>query len=151
MADCVTCGDALHPERAEKYDYCTKPECRERNAEALPILAVGVNKAADQFVVLNERTEEEMKGGRYKKVPEATGSTRRRARSRRHREPGQVSPGVRRSSPEPPRPPWSDAQENLAVTYRAMGLKPDAIAKKMGLSPYLVTQILLAATNRGKR
>jgi hypothetical protein len=45
----------------------------------------------------------------------------------------------------------SDAQENLAVTYRAMGLKPDAIAKKMGLTPYLVTQILLAATNRGKR
>jgi hypothetical protein len=105
MADCVTCGDELHPERAEKYDYCTKPECRERNAEALPILAVGVNKAADQFVVLNERTEEEMKGGRYKKAPEAPGTIRRRARSRRHREPSQVSPGVRRSSPAPPRPP----------------------------------------------
>ena len=151
MASCVTCGDELHPERAEKYDYCTKPECRERNAEALPIIAVGVNKAADQFVVLNERTEEEMKGGRYKKVPEAAGSNRRRARRRRLREPGQTPARDGRSTAEPPRPPWSQAQENLAVTYRAMGLKPDAIARKMGLSPYLVTQMLLAATSRGKR
>jgi Mn-dependent DtxR family transcriptional regulator len=32
-----------------------------------------------------------------------------------------------------------------------MGLNPDEIAKKLGVSPYLVTQILLAATSRGKR
>src|SRR6266540_1615939 len=24
MANCVTCGEELHPERAEKYDYCTR-------------------------------------------------------------------------------------------------------------------------------
>ena len=110
MATCVTCGDELHPERAERYDYCTKRECRQQNAKALPIVAVGVNKAADQFVVLDERTEKEMASGRYKKVPETP-----------------------------------------ALTYRAMGLKPDEIAKKLGVSPYLVTQILLAAASHGKR
>ena len=30
MATCVTCGVELHPERAEKYDYCTGPDCRAR-------------------------------------------------------------------------------------------------------------------------
>src|SRR6185503_905545 len=65
VARCITCGTPLHPERAEKYDYCTKPACRAKNARSLTIAAVGVNKAADQFVVLDERTQEEMAGGRY--------------------------------------------------------------------------------------
>ena len=51
MAQCVTCGSELHPERAEKYDYCTKRECPEQNARPLTIAAVGVNKAADQYLV----------------------------------------------------------------------------------------------------
>ena len=74
MANCVTCGKKLQPERAEKYDYCTDPECRERNARSLDIVAIGVNKAADQFVVLDERTKREMERGRFKKLPEAGGS-----------------------------------------------------------------------------
>jgi Mn-dependent DtxR family transcriptional regulator len=32
-----------------------------------------------------------------------------------------------------------------------MGMDPEQIAKKLGVSPYLVTQILLAASSRGKR
>jgi hypothetical protein len=148
MTNCVTCGDELHAERAEKYNYCTKQECRARNAKALPIVAVGMNKAADQFVVLNERTEKEMANGRYKKVPEAASSPKRSRSHSGHRQP---APVLSRSSAERSRRPWSEAQENLALTYRAMGLKPDAIAKKLGVSPYFVTQILLAATSRGKR
>src|SRR5262249_27497558 len=31
VAQCVTCGSELHPERAEKYDYCMAPECQEKN------------------------------------------------------------------------------------------------------------------------
>lgn len=151
MATCVTCGDELHPERAEKYDYCTKRECRRQNAKALPIVAVGVNKAADQFVVLDERTEQEMASGRYKKVPETRASIRRRSRPGRVQTPDWEPTLVPRSSARPARPTWSEAQENLALTYRAMGLKPDEIAKKLGVSPYLVTQILLAAASRGKR
>src|SRR4029450_4607640 len=65
MARCVTCGSELHPERAEKYDYCTKRECRERNAKPLTIAAVAVNKAADQYLVVNERTKADLAAGKY--------------------------------------------------------------------------------------
>src|SRR4249919_1586343 len=81
MATCTICGDELHPERAAKYDYCTRRSCRERTAKALTIASVGVNKAADQFVVLDERTEQEMAKGRFKKEPEASGAPRSRPRT----------------------------------------------------------------------
>lgn len=152
VATCVTCGDELHPERAQKYDYCTKPACRDRNARPRVIATVGVNKAADQFVVLDDETQEEMASGRFKKEPDARGSVRRRSKrandgDARH-EPRVLVP---RSSVRPSRPRWSEAQVELALTYRAMGMKPDEIAKKLGLTPYVVTQILLSAQSAGKR
>ncbi len=150
MATCVSCGDELHPERAERYDYCMKPQCVERNARGLEIVAVGVNKAAEQYVALTERTKQDMARGRYKKQPEASSPVR-------HSPPRQApTPGTRpvpptRAPARSPRRRWSQAQENLAVIYRDMGMKPDAIAQKLGVSPYLVTQILLAATRTAKR
>ena len=150
MATCVTCGDELHPERAERYDYCTKPACRQENAEELPIVAIGVNKASDQFAILDERTREEASGGRYKKQPDASGTARRRPRPARGGDPGAVRELVPHSSVRPSRPRWSPAQERLAGTYRAMGLTRDQIAKKLGVSPYLASQIL-AAAGRGRR
>ena len=150
MATCIFCGDELHPERAEKYDYCTKPACRGRGAKALTIASVGVNKAADQFVVLDERTEQEMAKGRFKKEPEASGSPRRPRPPATHAQ-QPVPELVPRSSAVPSRPRWSRAQERLALTYRAMGLTPEQIASKIGVTPYLVTQILLAASARGQR
>ncbi len=151
MATCTICGDELHPERAEKYDYCTKRTCRERAAKALTIASVGVNKAADQFVVLDERTEREMAKGRFKKEPEASGAPRRRPRIPSAHTSASVPQLVPRSSARPSRPRWSQAQERLALTYRAMGMAPEQIAVKLGVSPYLVTQILLAASGRGRR
>ena len=65
MAHCVTCGSELHPERAEKYSYCTRKACREQNAKPLTIAAVAVNKSADQYLVLNERTREDLAAGKY--------------------------------------------------------------------------------------
>jgi hypothetical protein len=145
---CVTCGDELHPERAQRYGYCTKRECRRRNARGLRVAAVGVNKAADQFVVLNEQTEREAASGRYKKQPGAVG-------------PGPTPPGPttagrgRKPAPEVvphsarrTRPLWTESQERLAITYRDMGLTPDAIARKLGMGRHLVTQILLRAPRR---
>ena len=151
MATCTICGDELHPERAEKYDYCTKRPCRERAAKALTIASVGVNKAADQFVVLDERTEREMAKGRFKKEPEASGSPGRRPRTPATHAKQPVPELVPRSSARPSGPRWSEAQERLALTYRAMGLTPEHIASKIGVTPYLVTQILLAASARGRR
>lgn len=119
MANCSICGDELHPERAEKYDYCTKRSCRERAAKALRIASVGVNKAADQFVVLDEHTEREMAKGRFKKEP-ASGSARTRSRTptthtpqplpnwSHGRRPGRRAPGGagRRSGSRSPTGPW---------------------------------------------
>jgi hypothetical protein len=147
MVTCVACGEELHPERAEKYDYCTKPECRERHARGVEIAAVGVNKAAEQFVVLDERNKRDMASGRFKKQPDAGGSG----------EPTRPTKSVPRPDPAPahrpvpPRRPWTQAQENLAVIYRGMGLKPGEIARKLGVSEHLATKILLEATARGRR
>lgn len=149
MANCVTCGDTLHPERAEKYKYCTRPECRERNAKPLKIVAVGVNKAADQYVALTERTKQEMASGRYKKEP-GVPTPRRRPRARRVRSRASAAAPVARATSGSARPRWSKDQQDLALIYRARGMKPDEIAAELGMSRYLVTQMLLAATNRGK-
>jgi hypothetical protein len=65
MAQCITCGTELHPERAEKYDYCMARECQEKNAKGLTMVAVGMNKAADELVILDERTRKDLASGRY--------------------------------------------------------------------------------------
>ena len=47
-------------------------------------------------------------------------------------------------------PPWTRSQEKLALLYNEQGLRPDEIAKKLGLSPYQVAQIILNTRSRGK-
>ena len=65
MAQCVTCGSELHPERAEKYDYCMAPECQEKNLKGLTMVAVGVNKSAEQYLLLDEETKDELARGKF--------------------------------------------------------------------------------------
>jgi hypothetical protein len=65
VAQCVTCGSELHPERAEKYDYCMAPECQEKNLKSLTLVAVGVNKSAEQYLLLDEETKDELARGKY--------------------------------------------------------------------------------------
>jgi hypothetical protein len=151
LATCVTCGDELHPERAERYDYCTKPACQQANAGELPIVAIGVNKAADQFAILDERTQKDAESGRFKKQPDASGATTRRHRTAPADKASEVRDLVPHSSVRPSRPQWSPAQERLALTYRAMGMTRDQIAIKLGVSSYLVSQILAEASARGRR
>ncbi|MGN6677889.1 MAG: hypothetical protein ACTHKL_08890, partial [Streptosporangiaceae bacterium] len=50
----------------------------------------------------------------------------------------------------PVRKPWSVKQQRLALLYNEQGLRPDEIAAKLGLSTYLVTQIILTTRGRGK-
>src|SRR6476620_12525529 len=66
MDKCVTCGRELHPERAKKYNYCMSPECQEKNAKGLTMVAVGVNKAAEQYMILDENTRDELASGKYR-------------------------------------------------------------------------------------
>jgi hypothetical protein len=59
-----------------------------------------------------------------------------------------TSPRRPASQPVPLRP-WSKAQEKLALLYNEQGLRPREIADKLGLTPYIVAQIILTSRNRG--
>jgi hypothetical protein len=158
MARCVTCGTELHPERAEKYDYCTSPECQEKNLKGLTMVAVGQNKAAEEFLILDERTREDLASGKYRdqrrgyfgQLAAKTGPEQAPARQ------PVSSPApakARRAGPKPltrpaARQPWTPSQERLARLYNEQGLRPDEIARKLGVSEYLATQIILAARRR---
>jgi hypothetical protein len=149
MEKCVTCGRELHPERAKKYDYCMSRECQEKNAKGLTMVAVGVNKAAEQYMILDEHTKEELASGKYHDqrrgsfgtpVPSpASAPAGKRAQQR-----------PRPAAPKVVRQPWSQSQRRLALLYNEQGLRPDEIAEKLGLSTYNVTQIILNARSRGK-
>jgi hypothetical protein len=150
MAHCVTCGSELHPERAEKYDYCTRPECREQSARPLTIAAVAVNKAADQYLVVNDRTKADLAAGRYQDQRKSSSVTDGRPLKRT------PAPGTRtarrrpaaRKPPSPARPAWTRSQEDLAGIYSAQGMRPDEIAERLGVSRSTATQMVLAAKRR---
>ena len=156
MAQCVTCGSELHPERAEKYDYCMAPECQEKNLKGLTMVAVGVNKSAEQYLLLDEDTKDELARGKYHDQRRGSFGTSVAA------QPGPTVPGQPRQAPSrparsrparsrlAPRRPWSKSQEKLALLYNEQGRRPEEIADKLGLSTYLVTQIILTSRNRGK-
>jgi hypothetical protein len=187
VAQCVTCGSELHPERAEKYDYCMAPECQEKNLKGLTMVAVGVNKSAEQYLLLDEETRDELARGKYHdqrrgSFGTSTPSSPASSPSRAPIPPGPARPAdsagpVRRVQPPQPRPaqlrspqprparprpaqprpaprdvprPWTKSQEKLALLYNEQGRRPDEIAEKLGLSTYLVTQIILSSRNRGK-
>ena len=151
MAQCVTCGSELHPERAEKYDYCTKRECREQNARPLTIAAVGVNKAADQYLVLNERAKEDLAAGRYQDKRKSSAVTDGPRRAAPRTTPVAVRPGRRSPAPQPQRATWSRSHEDLALIYSERGMRPDEIADRLGVSRSTATQMILAAKRRVKR
>ena len=164
VAQCVSCGSELHPERAEKYDYCMAPECQEKNLKGLTMVAVGVNKSAEQYLLLDEETKDELARGKFRdqrrgsfgtSVPAPAGDPAPAtapvppARRARPAQPRRPEPRPPQSRPAPRRP-WSKSQEKLALLYNEQGRRPDEIAQKLGLSSYLVSQIILSSRNRGK-
>jgi DNA-directed RNA polymerase subunit N (RpoN/RPB10) len=150
MAHCVTCGIELHPERAEKYTYCTKRECREQNAKPLTIAAVAVNKAADQYLVLNDQAKEDLAAGRYQDQRKSSSVTDG-PRPKRASTPSPARQPTRRpSTPQPERRSWTRSQEDLALIYSTRGMRPDEIAQRLGVSRYTVTQMILSAKSRVK-
>ena len=150
MAHCVTCGVELHPERAERYDYCPRRECREENAKPLTIAAVAVNKAADQYLVLNDQAKEDLAAGKYQDQRKSSSVTDG-PRHKRAQTPSPTRKPTRRPpTPQRPRPSWTKAQEDLALIYSTRGMRPDEIAERLGVSRYTVTQMILAAKSRVK-
>ena len=159
MAQCVTCGSELHPERAEKYDYCMAPDCQEKNLKGLTMVAIGVNKAADQYLLLDEQTRDELASGRFHDQRRGSFGTSLPSSSRASvtvgpadgAQPAHRRPSPRRPASRPvPRRLWSKSQEKLTLLYNEQGLRPKEIADKLGLSTCTVTQIILTTRNRGK-
>lgn len=179
LAKCVTCGTPLHPERARKYDYCMSPECQAKNLKGLTMVAVGVNKSAEQYLLLDDETKADLADGKYHDqrrgtfghtapvptppasrptpAPETTSAPAPETT------PAPAQPGTRPApgaSPRPgrpaparrtgPRQPGTPSQRRLAVLYNQQGQRPDEIARKLGLTRYEVTQIILAARSQGK-
>ena len=154
MDKCITCGRELHPERAKKYNYCMSRESQEKNAKGLTMVAVGVNKAAEQNMILDENTKEELASGKYHDQRRGSFGTpvsspaSSPATERVQRRPRPAAP--KPAAPKAVRQPWSQSQQRLALLYNEQGLRPDEIASKLGLSTYNVTQIILNARSRGK-
>ena len=154
MACCVTCGAELHPDRALKYDYCTAPACQERNLKGLTMVGIGMNKAAEELMILDEGTRADLASGKYR--DQRRGSFGPPAQPAGPRPPAaQPNPAVPAVRPRPrvrapARARWTPSQERLALLYNSQGLRPAEIAAKLRVSSHLVTQIILAAKNRGK-
>ena len=125
MTKCITCGDELHPERARKYNYCMKPECQAKNLKGLTMVAVGVNKSAEQYLLLDEDTKAELARGKYhdqrrgtfgqpgapgppgraaRRRPPRPGPPRRQGPAQRGQSAETSAPGSRRQTAAPARP-----------------------------------------------
>ena len=141
MAKCVTCGAALPPGRARKYNYCMARACQDKNAEGLTMVAVGMNKAADELLILDEHTRADLASGKYRDQRRDT-STAAAGRPIRRTQPRPAADSA------PARPSWTPRQERLALLYNQQGLRPAEIAAKLGVSTYTATQIILAARDR---
>ena len=133
-----------------------KPECQEKNLKGLTMVAIGVNKSAEQYLLLDEQTQNELASGKFADQRRGSFGTSVPTASPARPQPDRPQPERRR--PVPPRPavtraprnPWSKSQERLALLYNEQGQRPDEIARKLGLSTYTVTQIILGSRNRGK-
>jgi hypothetical protein len=130
------------------------PKCQEINAKGLTMVAIGMNKAAEEFLVLDDRSREELASGKYRdqrrgsfgpSAPRPDGGSAYSPVVRRERPRPRPAP-----VPTPTRVPWTKSQERLALLYNEQGLRPAEIAGKLGVTQRLVTQIVLAAKNRGK-
>jgi hypothetical protein len=145
-------------------------ECQEKT-----MVAVGVNKAAEQYMILDEHTKEELASGKYhdqrrgffgtparspasdnapanspgNSPSQTTAETPDKVTGEAPRPASRVKP-PRSTVSKPVRHPWSRSQQKLALLYNEQGLRPDEIAAKLGLSTYIVTQIILNARSRGK-
>jgi hypothetical protein len=143
LATCVTCQNELDPERAEKYDYCTRPACQAENARGLTMIAVGVNKASDQFAIANDKVKDEMAAGRYQDARRRTfaghgGSPPRPPRAR------QTSDRAAKHASEVTES-WTDAQLERALSMHFTGRKSDReIAERLGLRERTVSRMIAA-------
>jgi len=126
------------------------PECQEKNLKGLTMVAVGVNKSAEQYLLLDDETRDELARGKYHDQRRGSFGTSVASPAGTSVPAPARSPAPATATLPPARRPWSKSQEKLALLYNEQGRRPDEIAQKLGLSTYLVTQIILSSRNRGK-
>ena len=139
------------------------PECQKKNLKSLTMVAVGINKSAEQYMLLDEETKDELARGKYHDQRRGSFGTSTPSspagrpapaagadRPARRAQPPQPRPAQPRPTPRDGPRPWTKSQEKLALLYNEQGRRPEEIARKLGLSTYLVTQIILSSRNRGK-
>jgi hypothetical protein len=128
-----------------------KADCQAKNARSLTIAAVSVNKAADQYVILDEHTQKEMAGGRYQDT-RASSISPARPRPRRKGTREAATRGGVLPHAERPAESWTEAQQNLALALHITGRKSlDEIADRLRLRPDTVAEMIVAAKRRWRR
>lgn len=159
-----------------------KPGCQAKNLKGLTMVAVGVNKSAEQYLLLDEDTQTDLARGKYHdqrrgtfgqpgSAPGQPGAAHPGAPAPATAAPATATPAKASpargtpasaaparpprarpipAAPRQPRLPGTASQRRLAVLYNQQGLRPDEIARKLGLSRYDVTQIILAAKSPRK-
>jgi hypothetical protein len=150
LARCVTCDDELHPERAKKYDYCTRRGCQAENARGLTVVGVGVNKAAEQFVIPNDRVKDEMARGKYQDPRRGLFGGYQGT----HSSPATTRPAPKHAATDPQKATdsWTKEQQDRALALHITGRKPhDEIARQLGVSEKTVAKMLSAAYRAARR
>jgi hypothetical protein len=126
-----------------------------------------VNKAADQYQILDDQISDEVASGQWIEEKVSGKDLARRRPSRKDRGAKSRGPRDRRERSKPPSggagPPsaaepaparredaWTQAQLDLAMIWNQQGMRPDEIAAKLGLSTWTVTQMLLRGRGRPK-
>jgi hypothetical protein len=110
---------------------------------------VSVNKAADQFVILDERTEEEMARGRYQDARRASSISPAQPQPRRRDTHPVATPSERHPRPEPPEESWTEPQQHLALALHMTGKKTlEEISGRLKLRPDTVAEMIVAAKRR---
>ena len=145
MTKCITCGDELHPERAKKYDYCMKPECQAKNLKGLTMVAVGVNKSAEQYLLLDEDTKTDLARGKYhdqqRAAPSASPPGPRPAQDRQPGEPhGRARPGgPNPGQPSPGQPPAGASPTGISAPQGGAGEARPGLPRAAAAAGHRVT------------
>ena len=71
---CVTCGDAVLPERAALgFSYCTKAKCVRENRQVLTVIEISQHKTNPEYVILDSdrggQALKDMREGKYRRDP----------------------------------------------------------------------------------
>jgi hypothetical protein len=103
-------------------------------------------------VILDERTQKEMAGGRYQDARRASPISPAQPTSPRARTQRAGTTGGVLDRSEQPAESWTEAQQNLALALHITGRKTlDEITERLGLRPDTIARMIVVAKRRWRR